>query len=110
MSLDPQLPMPQPVTVAPPPPPPAAPEYRWYHMFSAFVFILFCMAIGTFLLLFPWTEFWEHNLFSSVVPEWHRFWENAYVRGAVSGLGVVNLYISSLEIVRLRRFAVRRDR
>src|SRR5205085_2785100 len=35
------------------------------------------------------------------------YWENMYVRGAVSGLGVVNLYISFLEIFRLRRFARR---
>ena len=30
---------------------------------------------------------------------------NAYVRGAVSGVGVLNLYISFLEIFRLRRFS-----
>jgi len=30
-----------------------------------------------------------------------------YVRGAISGLGVIDLYISILEILRLRRFAHR---
>ena len=105
MSLDPQMPLP-PVTVEPPPPSPV-PRYRWYHKLSAMIFILFCMEVGAFLLLFPWTEWWEHNLFSSIVPEWHRFWENAYVRGSVSGLGVVNFYISFLEIIRLRRFVRR---
>ena len=79
--------------------------YRWYHKLSALLLIVFCLEIGTFLLMFPWTEWWERNFFSSLVPEWHRFWDNAYVRGAVSGLGVVNLYISVLEIFRLRRFA-----
>jgi hypothetical protein len=34
----------------------------------------------------------------------HGYWENAYFRGAVSGLGVVNLYISFIEMVRLRRY------
>lgn len=106
MSLDPQIPLPQPLAVAPPPVP-LAPQYRWYHKLSALIFILFCMEVGAFLLLFPWTEWWDHNLFSSLVPEWHRFWQNAYVRGAVSGLGVVNFYISFLEIIRLRRFARR---
>ena len=47
------------------------------------------------------------QLFFGLVPEWHRFWDNSYVRGAISGLGVVNLYISFLEIFRLRRFARR---
>ena len=110
MSLDPQIPLPPPLTVAPPPPPPAPirqPAYRWYHKLSALIFILFCMELGAFLLVFPWTDYWDQNLFSSVVQNWQRIWDNAYLRGAVSGLGVVNFYISFLEILRLRRFARR---
>jgi hypothetical protein len=111
VSLDPQIPLP-PLTVVPQPPPSAPirqPEYRWYHKLSAFIFILFCMELGAFLLVFPWTDWWDQNLFSSFVPEWHRLWDNAYLRGAVSGLGVVNFYISFLEIIRLRRFARRNN-
>ena len=107
MSLDPQIPLP-PVTMAPPPPSIPQPRYRWYHKLSSLIFILFCMELGAFLLLFPWTEYWDHNLFSSFIPEWHYFWDNSYVRGAVSGLGAVNFYVAFLEILRLRRFA-RRD-
>ena len=104
MSLDPQLPLPQ-LSVVPPPPPYPHHEYRWYHKLSALIFILFCMELGAFLLLFPWTEYWDHNFFSALVPEWHYFWGNSYVRGAISGLGVVNFYIAFLEVLRLRRFA-----
>ena len=104
MSLDPQIPLP-PMPVTPPPPPLPRHEYRWYHKLSALIFILFCMELGAFLLLFPWTEYWDHNFFSAFVPEWHYFWGNAYVRGAISGLGVVNFYIAFLEVLRLRRFA-----
>jgi hypothetical protein len=90
---------------------PAAPvavprrSYRWYHKMSAVLFITFCIEVGCFLLIFPWTDFWDTNFFSSFIPEWHRYWENMYVRGAISGLGVIDLYISLLEILRLRRFA-----
>ena len=104
MSLDPELPLPR-LSVAPPPPPYPHHEYRWYHKLSALIFILFCMELGAFLLLFPWTEYWDHNFFSALVPEWHYFWGNSYVRGAISGLGVVNFYIAFLEVLRLRRFA-----
>jgi len=83
------------------------PVYHWYHKLWALVFIVFCMEVGTFLLVFPWTDFWEQNLFSVLVPEWHGYWGNAYVRGAVSGLGVSNIYISLIEVFRLRRFARR---
>jgi hypothetical protein len=98
------------VTVAPPPPPPAPvrhSEYRWYHKLSALIFILFCMELGGILLVVPWTDYWDQNLFASLAPHWNRIWDNSYVRGAVSGLGVVNFYISFLEIFRLRRFARR---
>jgi hypothetical protein len=85
------------------------PEYRWYHKMSAVLLITFCMEIGFFLVIFPWTPYWDENYFSSMIPEWRRHWDNMYVRGAVSGLGVVNLWISFVEIFRLRRFARRRS-
>ncbi len=87
------------------------PQYRWPQKLWALLLVAFCMGIGFFLLIFPWTSFWESNyfgnLFAGMVPQWHLYWDNLYVRGAVSGLGVVNFYISVLEVYRLRRFARR---
>jgi hypothetical protein len=80
-------------------------EYRWYHKTGAVLFIVFCLEIGCFLLIFPWTEYWEWNFLGSLIPRAHLFWDSSYVRGAVSGLGLVNLYIAFVEIIRLRRFA-----
>ena len=93
--------------LGPMPMPAPPPVYRWYHKTFAVVLIAFCLEIGLFLLIFPWTEYWEANYFAAFVPEWHQYWDNMYVRGAISGLGVVNLYISFVEIFRLRRFARR---
>ena len=81
------------------------PEYHWYHKMSAVLFITFCLELGIFLVVFPWTPWWDGNYFSVLVPQWHQYWDNMYVRGAISGLGVVNLYISFIEALRLRRFA-----
>jgi hypothetical protein len=83
------------------------PAYRWYQKMSAVLLVAFCLGIGLFLLIFPWTAYWDANYFGSLIPEWHLYWDNMYVRGAVSGLGVVNIYISILELYRLRRFARR---
>jgi hypothetical protein len=80
------------------------PRYRWYHKTAGVVFVSFCLALGLFLLIFPWTDLWEANYFSTWIPEWHQYWDNLYVRGAVSGVGVVNLYIALVEMFRLRRF------
>ena len=83
------------------------PTYHWYQKVSAVVFITFCLEIGLYLLIVPWTESWDSNYFSGLLPPMKSYWDNLYVRGAVSGLGAVNLYISLSEIFRLRRFAKR---
>jgi hypothetical protein len=83
------------------------PRYRWYQKAAGVCFAALCLAIGLFLLIFPWTEGWDSNYFAGLVPEWRQYWDNLYVRGAVSGVGAVNLWISFLEMFRLKRFANR---
>jgi hypothetical protein len=90
--------LPQMVAVPPP-------RYRWFHKFFGILFVAFCLAVGLFLLIFPWTDSWDSNYFATWIPEWHAWWDNLYVRGAISGVGVVNLVISFAEMFRLRRFS-----
>ena len=78
----------------------------WFARLSSVLFIIFCFELGLFLLIYPWTESWSDNYFSwvvsgSVQTSWHEFWNNSYVRGGVSGLGVVNVWIAILEVFRL---------
>lgn len=87
------------------PAPPEPPRYRWYHKMAGVFFVAFCLGVGLFLVIFPWTEMWDNNYFSTWIPEWHQWWDNLYIRGAVSGLGVVNVCIAFAEMFRLRRFA-----
>jgi len=105
MPPDPQPPEAMESTPAPVAVPP--PTYHWYHKMSAVVFITFCLEMGLYLLIVPWTEVWDANYFSGLIPQMKPYWGNLYVRGAVSGLGMVNLYISLVEIFRLRRFSRR---
>ena len=84
-----------------------APRYRWYHVAAALIFIVFCMELGIFLAVFPWSDFWDRSFFLTLAPQWRQYWDNAFLRGGISGLGVVNVYIALAEIVRLRRFARR---
>ena len=85
------------------PAPPPAPHYRWYHKVFAVLFITLCLDIGLFLLIGPWTEYWDNVV--AFVHAWRPYLDSMYVRGAISGLGVVNLYISLGEVFRLRRFS-----
>ena len=73
----------------------------------AIVYVFFCFEIGVFLVLFPWLELWSRNYFSGLGPVWSELWNSPYFRGAVSGLGVIDIGISFSELFRLRRFAGR---
>ena len=79
--------------------------YRWYHKLSAVLYVVLCFEIGLFLLFFPWSDYWKPNYLANFSPEWGLFWLNPYFRGAVSGIGIINIYISILEAFRLRRFS-----
>jgi hypothetical protein len=83
----------------------ALPEYRWYHKVGAVVFIMFCLEIGIFLIIFPWLDGWDRNYFSNFNSQMRALWASPYFRGAISGLGLINVYIAFLELFRLRRFA-----
>jgi hypothetical protein len=43
------------------------------------------------LILIPWSAFWDRNYFVESLPMLGALLTNNFVRGAVSGLGVVNL-------------------
>jgi hypothetical protein len=94
-------PAPDTAPAASPPQPPA----RWYHKLSAVLFATVCLEIGCYLAVFPWTP--ATTDFVAFRPEWRQYLDNLFVRGAITGLGLVNLYLAVIEIFRLRRFARR---
>jgi hypothetical protein len=78
-------------------------KQSWVHKLGALLLILVCFEVGVFLLMFPWMEYWDHNSIASFRPWMRDVWDSPYFRGAVSGLGVVNIYIALGEAFRLRR-------
>ena len=42
-------------------------------------------------MLVPWSAFWERNYFAESLPLLHAAISNNFVRGAVSGIGVLNI-------------------
>jgi hypothetical protein len=53
------------------------------------------------LILIPWSAFWDRNYFVESVPALGALLTNNFVRGAVSGLGVVNLLAALGELADL---------
>ncbi|MCY4597554.1 MAG: hypothetical protein OXC19_22480 [Bryobacterales bacterium] len=62
---------------------------------------LFCVELGLILLLLPWTLLWDNNFFFSLQPQYSRFWLSNELRGAVSGIGIVNLWVAIGELARM---------
>ncbi len=76
----------------------------WYTKLLSLCFVIFCFEIGVFLVVFPWMDnVWEANHAAGFSPWLADVWGNPFFRGALSGLGLVNIYISFLEILRLIR-------
>ena len=52
-------------------------------------------------MLIPWSTFWERNYFVDWSPVLETVLTSNYVRGAISGLGIVNLGAALVELADL---------
>jgi hypothetical protein len=60
---------------------------------------VFFVQVGLLLIILPWwPAFWEHNYFVFAWPPLRTFLMNNFVRGAVSGLGLVNLVAGFVDL------------
>lgn len=64
-----------------------------------FLLIVFLLEIGFMLIILPWSAYWDHNYFVALAPAARLFIGNNFVRGAVSGLGVLNMIVATLDLV-----------
>jgi hypothetical protein len=69
------------------------------------VYVAFFLEVGLLLVVLPWSSFWERNYFAALWPPLQAVLENNFVRGAVTGLGLVNLIAGFAELAAI--FAAR---
>ena len=55
--------------------------------------------VGLVLIIIPWSAFWDRNYFATVIPPLQDIITNNFVRGAVSGVGLLNLIAGLMELV-----------
>lgn len=67
------------------------------------IYILYSIEAGMFLLLLPWMSFWDANYLTYLYPQILPVITNPFFKGAVLGLGIVNLMIGIHEIVYFRK-------
>lgn len=63
--------------------------------------IIYCLSAGLFLLIVPWTKWWEMNIFLYLIPPLRMVFLNSFFRGAASTLGLLLLALGIIEILRL---------
>ena len=68
-------------------------------------YIAFFLETGLLLVVLPWSEFWSRNYFVMHWPAISPWVVNDFVRGGVSGLGLINLVAGVADMIPL----VRRD-
>lgn len=93
--------MPGPASESFPEMPPAVPSRRWRVL--RYLFALFTLEIGLFLLIYPWTDRWLFNDLQDQSPWLNDLWNDPYFQGALSGLGAVNIYLAVADLLRALR-------
>jgi hypothetical protein len=66
--------------------------------FNRLLFVIYFLEVGLLLIVVPWSVFWERNFFAESNPGLSALLQNNYIRGAVSGLGVVNIFAGFVEL------------
>jgi hypothetical protein len=99
--------VPVPSASAPPPPSPeqsAKPvRRRWYQYLGPGIFALFCIELGVLLVLAPWIEIYERNVYQFIPLSWQPILLSHHFRGALSALGFLNFLIALNELIDLVR-------
>jgi len=66
------------------------------------VYVLFCVTLGLTLIKLPWSEVWFENGFLNRWPQLQHLVHLGFVRGAVSGLGVIDIWLGVHEAIHYR--------
>jgi hypothetical protein len=63
------------------------------------VLVVFFIEVGLVLTLAPWSAYWDRNYFAETLPLVDALITNNFVRGAVTGLGLVNIGAAVADLV-----------
>ncbi len=75
----------------------------WLQRLSLFVLVLFCVYLGALVAWLPWwTRMWDDNGFINARPALAAILHKGAVRGLISGLGLLDIWIGISEAVHYR--------
>ena len=70
-------------------------------VFSRLLLALYLLEAGLLLVITPWSRFWDRNYFTALWPWLAVVMGNAYVKGAVSGVGLISVLAALGELMGL---------
>ncbi|HZR30303.1 MAG TPA: hypothetical protein VFA76_00450 [Terriglobales bacterium] len=85
-----------------PQPEPMPQSEVWARRLSLILFMLICLLLGTVLAVLPWTLWWSENNLLFRFPALRSIALSPFVKGIVSGLGLIDVWIGIWEAVRNR--------
>jgi hypothetical protein len=71
--------------------------------FCSALYIISSLYLGVALLTLPWISAWDNNYLLYVYPQIQPIVANPFFKGAVLGLGIVNILIGIQEIARFKK-------
>jgi len=74
----------------------------WLMRLWVVIRVAFFIELGMILVVLPWTRGWTENSLLVAYPEARFFLQKYFVRGLISGLGVIDIGFGILEAVRYK--------
>ena len=84
----------EPATALEPVPPPRRNIPRWLLVMEITLFVILRLYVGALVVLLPWRSIWTTNAWVMNWPDVANFLAQGWVRGLVSGLGLLNIWIA----------------
>lgn len=66
--------------------------------FTRLLFAAYFLEAGIVLMVAPWSRFWDRNLFFSALPIFEGLVASRFLRGAVTGVGVITALAGLAEL------------
>jgi hypothetical protein len=94
----------EPATAVEPPPEQRQRQIpRWVLVLEITLFVILRLYVGALVVLLPWRSIWTTNAWINNWPTVASFIAQGWVRGIVSGLGLLNIWIAFNVLFRRKR-------
>ena len=71
----------------------------WLQRLKLTIEVIFFIELGMLLVVLPWTQLWSDNSMLVMHPAAQAVVNHGFVRGALTGLGLINIWIGVWDAV-----------